>query len=40
MLSPPPKPLPADERTLIEAWHGPSSTGAIAADLGVKGSEQ
>jgi hypothetical protein len=31
--------LPADERTLIEAWHGPNSTAAIAADLGVKGSE-
>ena len=37
MLSPS-KPLPADERTLIEAWHGPNSTAAIAADLGIKGS--
>src|SRR6516225_10417667 len=27
------------EKTLIEAWHGPNSTAAIAADLGVKGSE-
>jgi len=35
----PPKPLPADEKTLIEAWHGPNSTAAIAADLGIKGSE-
>jgi hypothetical protein len=38
MLSPS-KPLPADERTLIEMWHGPNSTAAIAADLGIKGSE-
>ena len=38
MLSPS-KPLPADEKTLIEAWHGPNSTAAIAADLGIKGSE-
>jgi hypothetical protein len=28
-----------NEKTLIEAWHGPNSTAAIAADLGVKGSE-
>jgi hypothetical protein len=27
------------EKTLIEAWHGPDSTAAIAADLGVRGSE-
>jgi len=27
------------EKILIEAWHGPSSTAAIAADLGVKSSE-
>src|SRR5215831_6334747 len=33
----PPKPLPADEKTLIEAWHGPHSTAAIAANLGIKG---
>jgi hypothetical protein len=33
------KPLPATERTLIEAWHGPNSTAAIAADLGIKGSD-
>src|SRR5262245_16276892 len=26
-----------DEKTLIEAWHGPHSTAAIAADLGIKG---
>jgi Mn-dependent DtxR family transcriptional regulator len=38
MLSPS-KPLPADERTLIEMWHGPNSTAAIAADLGIKGSD-
>ena len=38
MLSPS-KPLPADEKTLIEMWHGPNSTAAIAADLGIKGSE-
>jgi hypothetical protein len=31
--------LSTDEKTLIEAWHGPNSTAAIAADLGVKGSE-
>jgi len=35
----PPKLLPADERTLVEAWHGPNSTAAIAADLGIKGSD-
>src|SRR5262245_6245554 len=42
----PPKPLPADEKTLIEAWHGPNSTAArptstaaIAAELGIKGSD-
>src|SRR5215472_13094897 len=28
-----------DEKTLIEAWHGPHSTAAIAADLGIKGHE-
>jgi len=28
-----------NEKMLIEAWHGPNSTAAIAADLGVKGSE-
>ena len=33
------KPLLINETALIEAWHGPSSTAAIAADLGVKGSE-
>src|SRR5215831_19604694 len=33
------KPLPAHEKTLIEVWHGPHSTAAIAADLGIKGSE-
>jgi len=38
MLSPS-KPLPTNEKTLIEMWHGPHSTAAIAADLGVKGSE-
>jgi hypothetical protein len=27
------------EKTLIEAWHSQASTQAIAADLGVKGSE-
>ena len=35
----PPKPLPADEKTLIEAWLGPNSTAAVAADLGIKGSD-
>jgi hypothetical protein len=34
MLSPS-KPLPADEKTLIEMWHGPNST----AYLGIKGSD-
>src|SRR5262249_39095890 len=29
--------LLTDEKTLIEAWHGPHSTAAIAADLGIKG---
>ena len=38
MLSPP-KPLPTHERVLIEAWHSPNSTAAIAADLGIRGSE-
>jgi len=33
------KPLLTDEKTLIEAWHGPHSTASIAADLGIKGSE-
>ena len=28
-----------DETTLIEAWHGPNSTAAIVADLGIRGSE-
>ena len=27
------------EKTLIEAWHGPHSTAAIAADLGIRGNE-
>jgi hypothetical protein len=27
------------EKILIEAWHGPSSTAEIAAELGLKGSE-
>ena len=35
----PPKPLPTDEKTLVEAWHGRDSTAAIAAHLGIKGSE-
>jgi len=35
----PSKLLPANERTLVEAWHGPNSTAAIAADLGIKGSD-
>jgi hypothetical protein len=38
MLSPS-KPLPVDERTLIEAWHSPDSTATIAVELGIKGSE-
>ena len=33
------KPLHTTEKTLIEAWHGPHSTAAIAADLGIKGGE-
>jgi hypothetical protein len=31
--------LPTDERTLIEAWHGPNSTAEIASELNIKGSE-
>jgi hypothetical protein len=31
--------LPADEKILIEAWHSQASTQAIAADLGIKGSD-
>jgi hypothetical protein len=27
------------EKTLIEAWHGPSSTAEIASELNIKGSE-
>ena len=34
-----PRPLPADEQALIEAWHGPESTAEVALDLGIKGSE-
>ena len=33
------KPLLTNEKTLIEAWHSPHSTAAIAAGLGIKGSE-
>jgi len=32
------RPFP-DDKTLIEAWYGPHSTAAVAADLGIRGNE-